>query len=160
MDCGPGKFVYNDILNSKPVNQEMEESFYRPPEMAREARRIPAETYNLAHVLLKRSGQECVFIPIRSMQYLAVVDAEEIIFVHREGRRMIELAWQHFRPQARAGLSEPVPYEVVYYAHSGLTTMLRLQTELLKALRELDAKHRRRASGQVVGLDTARNKPR
>ena len=93
----------------------VEETFYRPPELSREPRTLPADTYNLAHVLLKRAATGCLFVPLRGMQFLAVLDAEEFIFVDREGRRMIELAWQNFAPQARRALDEPVSYEAVYY---------------------------------------------
>ena len=92
----------------------VEESFYRPPELSREPRTLPAETYNLAHLLLKRAATGCLFVPLRGMQFLAVLDNEEFIFVDREGRRMIELAWQHFAPQTRHALDEPVSYEAVY----------------------------------------------
>ena len=55
----------------------VEETFYRPPETGREARTLPGPVYNLAHGLLAQSGTGCVFVPIRSMQYMAVLDAGE-----------------------------------------------------------------------------------
>ena len=63
-----------------------EETFYRPAETGREERLLPAPVYNLTHLLLAQTDSGCVFVPIRSMQYMAVLDAEESIFVHREGR--------------------------------------------------------------------------
>lgn len=117
-----------------------EETFYRPAETGREARHLPAPVYNLAHLLLARSASDCVFVPIRGMQYMAVLDAEEYIFVHREGRRMIELAWRHFRPGERAALSEPVAYELVCYSPSAPATMLRLQREFHVALQALESR--------------------
>ncbi len=44
---------------------------------------------------------------------------------------MIELAWQHFTPQTRHSLDQPVSYEAVYYS---------LQSEFQMALRELEKK--------------------
>jgi hypothetical protein len=129
----------------------VEETFYRPAEVARAARTLPAATYNLAHGLLARGGS-CVFVPIRSMQYLAVLDAEEFIFVDREGGRRIEIAWQRFRPQARTALDEPVAYEAVYYSATGEQTMARLQGEFHKALAQLEHRVPAHAPARVIKL--------
>jgi hypothetical protein len=118
----------------------VEETFYRPPETGREVRFLPAPVYNLAHRLLAQSETGCVFVPIRSLQYMAVLDAEECVFVHREGRRMIELAWRDFRPGARAALTEAVAYDLVYYSSSGADTKARLQGEFHLALQALEKK--------------------
>ncbi len=130
----------------------MEETFYRDEALGREARTLPAQTYNLTRVLLAQSGRDCLFVPIRSMQYLAVIDHEEIIFVHREGRRMIELAWQKLDPHGRTCLDDPVPYEVVYYLPEGPETMKRLQGEFLKALQQLAARRRFDGPARVIKL--------
>src|SRR4030067_2643842 len=94
----------------------VEETFYRPAELSREARTLPAEIYNLAHVLLKRTAGGCLFVPLRGMQFLAVLDDKEFIFVDREGRRMIELAWMHFAPQVRQSIDETGFYDAVFYS--------------------------------------------
>ncbi|KPK39067.1 MAG: hypothetical protein AMJ69_06680 [Gammaproteobacteria bacterium SG8_47] len=130
------------------------ETFYRPDqELGREASSLSASLYNLAHVLLRNSGESCLFVPIRSMQYLAVFDAEECIFVDGHNRHQIELAWQAFRPSARATLSDPVPYEVVYYVPTAFDTHRRVLAELEPALELL---HRRSAAhgahGSVVSF--------
>ena len=130
----------------------VEETFYRPSELSREPRTLPAETYNLVRVLLKRAATGCLFVPLRSMQFLAVLDAEEIIFVDREGRRMIELAWQHFAPQARRALDEPVAYEAVYYSPAGAEVMRRAQGEFHKALREAEQKSGLTGPARVIKL--------
>jgi hypothetical protein len=130
----------------------VEETFYRRDEVARESRRLPAATYNLAHVLLARAGGGCLFVPIRSMQYLAVLDSEEFIFVDREGGRMMELAWQHFRPGERSALDAPVFYEAVYYSSSGAQVMPRLQGELYQALAQLEQRAPAHAPARVVKL--------
>lgn len=113
-----------------------EETFYRPDEIAREAHHLPARTYRLAYLLLKHSGKGCLFVPIRSMQYMAVLDAEEIIFVDREARSLIELSWQNFRPQERRALEEPVPYDAAIYHRKAWETMRQLPGEFLKALQQ------------------------
>ncbi|MEJ2644805.1 MAG: hypothetical protein P8180_07700 [Gammaproteobacteria bacterium] len=119
-----------------------EERFYRPDEIGREPHRLPAAIYNLAYLLLKHSGGDCLFVPIRSIQYMAVLDAEEIIFVDREARSLIELSWQNFRPQDRQTLEEPVPYQAVLYRDKARETLRHLQTEFFKALRQLESRVR------------------
>jgi hypothetical protein len=114
----------------------MEERFYREQEIARLPDFLPAATYNLAHTLLARAGK-CLFVPIRSMQYLAVLDAEEFIFVDSQNRAWVELAWQHFRPQTRSALDERVPFEVVHYLPTAAETMKRLPAEFHQALKVL-----------------------
>ncbi len=57
------------------------------------------------------------------MQFQAVIDPEEIIFVdslgyaveNGHGGRLIVLAWQFTSHGPRDSLTEPVPIEVVYY---------------------------------------------
>lgn len=131
----------------------VEETFYRPSELARESRTLPAETYNLAHTLLSRAPQGCLFVPIRSMQFLAVLDREEFIFVDREGRRMIEVAWQRFHPSERSALDAPVTYEAVYYSERARELMKQLQGEFPKALRVLEKRAVPRASARILPLD-------
>jgi hypothetical protein len=131
----------------------MEESFYREEELGRENRTLPAATYNLAHTLLRQSGHDCLFVPIRSMQYLAVLDQEEFIFVDREGRRMIELAWQRFKPQGRQSLDDPVPYQVVYYMEKATETMKRLPREFHDALTQLSQKRSFDTTAKVLTLE-------
>jgi len=130
----------------------VEETFYRRDEVAREPRALSAPTYNLAHVLLARAAGGCLFVPIRSMQFLAVLDSEEFIFVDREGGHMIEIAWQHFRPAERTALDEPVAYEAVYYTASGAQTMQRLQGEFHKAITQLEQREPARVPARVVKL--------
>jgi len=132
----------------------VEETFYRTAELKREARTLSAETYNLAHRLLGRAAQGCLFVPIRSMQYLAVLDREEFIFVDREGRRTIEIAWQRFRPGERAALDAPVAYEAVYYSANAPETMRRLQGEFLKALHALEGREPAPAGARILPLGT------
>lgn len=128
----------------------VQETFYRREETGRELRSLPAGTYNQAHLLLSRASEGCVFVPIRSMQFLAVLDREEFIFVDREQRRWVEIAWQHFRPGERSSLDEPVPYEAVYYSPEAHDTMKRLQGEFLKALTDLQGRAPSRAHARIL----------
>jgi hypothetical protein len=127
------------------------ESFQRGGEIGRESCRLPARTYNLMRILLAQHG-DCVFVPIRPMQYLAVTDAEEVIFVNSHARLWVEIAWQYFRPAARAALDEAVPYEAVYYRPEGLESGKRLQGEYQRALELLSERERPSRPGEVVAL--------
>jgi hypothetical protein len=131
----------------------MKMSLYRGDEILREPRHLPAGTYNLTHTLLARSNG-CVFVPIRTMQYLAIIDAEEIVFIDREASQLIQLAWQHFRPQTRTALDEPVPYEVVYYMVHTRQVMTRLQSEFPRALRLLSEKDRPEEQAVILDVST------
>lgn len=111
----------------------MEERFYRDEEIARLPGFLPAVTYNLAHTLLARAGA-CLFVPIRPIQYMAVLDANEFIFVDSQNKAWVELAWQHFQPQTRSALDERVPFELVYYLPQAAETMKRLPGEFHQAL--------------------------
>lgn len=131
----------------------IEETFYRPTEISRERRTLPAEVYNLSRVLLKRASHGCLFVPLRNLQVLAVLDDAEIIFVDREGRRNIDLAWQSFAPQDRASLEEAVSYEVVYYTQAAAEIMRRVQMEFHQALRDLEQKEVNVGPARIVKLD-------
>lgn len=130
----------------------MEITVYRDKALAREPRQLPAATYNLIHGLLARSPG-VVFVPIRTMQYLAIVDAEEIIFVDHLNKQWVEIAWRAFRPQARAALDAPVPYEAVYYTSDSAELMRRLHAELPAALTVLAGRERIDGSARVLKFE-------
>jgi hypothetical protein len=129
----------------------MEERFYREQEIARLPDFLPAATYNLAHTLLARAGA-CLFVPIRSMQYMAVLDADEFIFVDSQNKALVELAWQHFRPQARTALNERVPFEQVHYLPQAAGTMKRLPGEFHQALQLLAERNKTDTPATLLAL--------
>jgi len=134
----------------------MEERFYRETEIARLPAYLPAATYNLAHTLLARAGT-CLFVPIRSLQYMAVLDAEEFIFVDSQNRAWVELAWQGFRPQARTALDERVPFEVVHYQPQARETMKRLPAEFQQALQLLAERQKPGAPASLLDIRDRRD---
>jgi hypothetical protein len=90
-----------------------------------------------------------VFVPIRSMQFQAVIDRHEIIFVDAlggyvvqggEGGRVILLSWQPAPPGELGSLSEPVPCEVVHYRAGLEDLQRRLVGEFTAALAAADAR--------------------
>jgi hypothetical protein len=133
----------------------MEITCYRNPEFGTEQRLLPAAIYNQAHALLARAPRDhaatgCVFVPLRAMQFLAILDAEEFVFLDGNTKCWIDVAWRHFRPQQRSALDEPVPYEAVYYHDHAAALMPRLLAELPRALAELAAKGRISGEARVL----------
>jgi hypothetical protein len=128
----------------------MEITCYRDHEVAREPRALPAAIYNLAIVQLARSPSGCLFVPIRSMQYLAILSLDEFMFIDGQRKNWIDISWRRFKPQLRNSLNEPVQYEVVYYRPDYVGLMLRLQSEFYPALRALAEKTRPQRPGQLV----------
>ncbi len=109
------------------------EEFSRGKALGFENKLLPSETYNAMRLLLDYSESSCVFVPIRSMQYMAVIDKEEVIFVDAvSARRSIEFSWQYFKPQLRSTLTEPVSYQFTYYDTKAIETMKRAQGEFNK----------------------------
>jgi len=131
------------------------EIFFRPGETARERVTLPAALYNRCRLLLARCPRPHVFVPIRSMQYQAVIDADEIIFVDnqgyavRDGRggRLIVLAWKLAADSMRESLTEPVPIEIVYYGSETHDTHRRLMSEFPRALSLYEERQQREAGG-------------
>jgi hypothetical protein len=120
----------------------MELTLYREAPILRETRHLPAEVYNLARLLLAHSDKPCVFVPIRSMQYLAVIDHEEIVFVDRERPSLVQIAWQSFRRRERNALDERVEFEAAYYTPESLGIMARLMSEFPPAMQAMADKDR------------------
>ena len=126
------------------------EVFFLPDEVSRHTVTLPAALHNRCRTLLSRCHYEHVFVPIRNMQFLAVIDEQEIVFVDsqayavrdEEGGRMILLAWQ-FRPDLRSdSLNEPVPVDVVQYDKSAAELQKRLPGEFSRALDILEDRYR------------------
>ena len=129
----------------------MKIELHRGPELSREPRHLPAAVYNLAHTLLARGG-DAVFVPIRSMQVLAIIDRDEILFVDSQRKHFVEAAWQRFAPRNRAALDAPVSYEVVHYGKQSAALMNRLQAEFAHALQELAARQAPHGSAAVLPM--------
>ena len=134
----------------------MEITCYRNTELQREPRHLPATVYNTALLLLAHSRDGVVFVPIRSMQFLAVIDHEEIILLDAEHKSWIDIAWQNLRPQERNTLTDPVPYEAVYYNQGAKGNMSRLMVEFPLALDILSAKDVPSSAARIIKLDLNR----
>jgi hypothetical protein len=128
------------------------ESFERGQQIESVASALPAATYNLTRILLAASETGCVFVPIRSIQYLAVVDQEEIIFVDSQFKRWVEVAWGTFKPQTRNALDEPVSYQATFFTPDGRDTQRRLQTAFYSALALLARRHQPTTPALILPL--------
>lgn len=133
----------------------MEITCHRNAEFAHEARLLPAATYNQARTLLSRTDAGCLFVPIRAMQYLAILDAEEFVFVDGNNKHLIDIAWRDFRPQQRTALNDPVAFDAVYYSPGASRLMVRLQAEFPRALDKLARRARFEGEGRVLMLPLA-----
>jgi len=130
----------------------MEIEFERGPEIEREQRTLPADHYRLIRLLFNRSRSDNLFVPIRAMQYLGIIDREEIVFVDGQGARVIELAWCEFETAGRTDLQAPVSYTCVYYQPKGRSIMPRLQREFCKALELMESRLPRQPSDTVTPI--------
>lgn len=129
------------------------ETFYRSPELKREHRTLPAETYNSLKLIHYFAREQVIFIPVRSLQYLAVMDHDEVIFLDGAvSRNIIVISWQRFRPSERNRLDQPVGYEVVYHSEEVLGIMGRLQSEFNKAVHHYDQKLRKNLSADIIPI--------
>jgi hypothetical protein len=131
----------------------LEITCHRDAELQREPHFLPATVYNTAHLLLEHSKEGVVFVPIRNMQYLAVMDFEEIIFLDSENKSWVAIAWQNFRPQQRNSLAEPVFYEAVYYIPEAKAAMQRLLVEFPPALKALATKATPSGAARLIKLE-------
>ncbi len=135
----------------------MEITLVRGRELMTEPRQLPAETYNTGRILLGQAGTGHVFVPIRSMQYLAIVDHEEIVFIDSAYKNVVAIAWTDFHPEQRSDLQEAVPYTARYYTADGARTMLRLQGEYLLALRTLSSRQPHLHSARILKFSDKRD---
>ena len=134
----------------------MEITVYRDQALARATRALPAETYNLARGLQARSPNGVAFVPIRSMQVLAILDRDEFVFLDSEHKTWVMLAWRAFRPDERQALDEAVAFESVLYEESGREAMKRLPREFHLALQALAAKSRVEGPARVLKFEARR----
>lgn len=130
----------------------MEITCYRDTEINRETRQLPASIYNQAITLLARSNDKHLFVPIRSMQYMAIVDTEEFVFIDGERRCWIDIAWQNFQRQNRTALDQPITYEAVYYRENLAEIMMRLYSEFPRALQILNNKSDKVTSKNIAHI--------
>jgi len=125
------------------------QTFFLPNRFSEKESTIPYASYNLARSLFMRAQSKPVFVPIRSMQYLAVIDGDDIRFVDSEayavrnerGGRMITVSW-HPDAAGRESLQQNIPMTVVFYDCDMSEIQARLAGEFQKALQLADSRYR------------------
>ena len=118
------------------------ESFFRAEPIASIDTTIPAALFNRLRLLQSRCSNEHLFVPVRAMQYLAVADADEVIFVDSqaytvsggEGGRLIILSWTFPEAGSRDSLDRPVPVRVLYHHSQSEAAQKRMVVEFARAL--------------------------
>ena len=121
------------------------EIFFRPEELACERLTIPSTLYNQCRLALARCRNEHVFVPVRSMQVMAVIDKDEVIFVDSmayavqdgAGGKLIFLAWSLLPAAGREDLSAPAPVQLRYYRDDARELHGRLVGEFGQELAQL-----------------------
>jgi hypothetical protein len=118
------------------------ETFFRPDQLAVERLTIPAALYNACRLTLSRCSNAHAFVPVRSMQIMAVIGREEVIFVDsqdyavqdNEGGKLICLAWIFRHEAGRDDLTEPAPIELRYSREAARQLHNRLVGEFQQVL--------------------------
>ena len=127
------------------------QSFFTPDEFFCQKTRLISQAYNLAHVLLKRSQSNHLFIPIRSMQYLAIIEKTAFWFVDSlayavrgdEGGRLIRISWHPLiNSNQRDGLTQHMDCQVIFYGGDMSEIQNRLNSEFYQAMLQIDQRHR------------------
>lgn len=127
------------------------QSFFTPEPFFCVKSTMLARSYNLAQVLLKRSQSDHVFIPIRNLQYLVIIETDAFWFVDSMayatrgdvGGRLVTISWH---PKITAGdredLSQPVDNRVFFYQQDMRNIQTRLCGELFQAMQQVDQRYR------------------
>lgn len=127
------------------------QSFFMPDEFFYQQFRLLSNTYNLAHTLFKRSQSEYLFIPIRSLQYLAVIEENSFWFVDSlayatrgsEGGRLIRISWHPLiNANQRESLTQHLDCRVIFYGDDMQEIQNRLNIEFYQAMLLVDKRHR------------------
>ncbi|MBL1274558.1 MAG: hypothetical protein COB30_000560 [Ectothiorhodospiraceae bacterium] len=127
------------------------QSFFTPNEFSCFKTRINAKTYNLAHVLLNRNSSKHLFIPIRSLQYLAIIEQSTFWFVDSlayatrgdEGGRLIRISWHPtVVANQRESLTQNMDCQIIYYGKDMKDVQSRLSSEFFMAMQQIDQHHR------------------
>lgn len=127
------------------------QSFFTPDEFSCQQSRLISKTYNLAHILLKRSQSSHLFIPIRSMQYLAIIEKTAFWFVDSlayavrgdEGGRLIRVSWHPLiNASQRVSLTQHMDCRVVFYGEDMCKIQNRLNSEFYQSMLLIDQRHR------------------
>lgn len=144
------------------------QTFFKPEEFSCQHAQLPSTTYNLANVLLNRSEAKHLFIPIRSMQYLAIIEPATFWFVdslayavrNNEGGRLIAISWHPLlTARDRDNLNQHMVSRVIFYGEDRSDIQNRLQGEFILALQLIDQRYREKYipknGARILSLNSA-----
>lgn len=129
-----------------------QEKFYRGDTLGTEICALSAETYNNMRRLISRHDGPQVFVPVRSLQYMAVVSDQEVVFVDLHIQRVTELSWSRFQANSRGSLSSPVSYSCAWHNNKAHERMQKITVEFAESLKTLLGKLRDKDESQTATL--------
>lgn len=129
---------------------QSQQTFFLPRQFSTQKSTMRFETYNLAQTLLNRTQSDHVFVPIRSLQYLAIIDGRDIYFVDsqayavndNEGGRMITISWHPSVDIERDSLEQNIPMEIIFYDQDMKDIQRRMCQEFYQAMLQMDQRYR------------------
>lgn len=132
------------------MQQHTQQTFFLPRQFSGQSSTIASTTYNLAHTLLNRTDSDHIFVPIRSLQYLVVIDGNDFWFVdsqayavnENEGGRMITISWHTEAELYRDSLEQNIPMKIIFYDQDMQAVQLRLTGEFYQAMQLMDQRYR------------------
>ncbi|MEW6612301.1 MAG: hypothetical protein ACOY5C_07445 [Pseudomonadota bacterium] len=123
----------------------------RPPVWAERPGRVASWIYNKAHLLLARQ-EAPVYVPLRYISLMAILDPHEWVFCDYIGGRVAVTVWHHFDPHVRQSLEEPVPCRMDLFGPEGEAVLKRLPMEFARGLDAALAKLPHAGEAAVVPL--------
>lgn len=140
---------FNVTINQMTAHDT--QSFFTPDEFFYQKTRLLFRTYNLAHILLNRNQSDHLFLPIRSLQYLAIIEKNAFWFVDSlayavrddQGGRLIRVSWHPLiNPNQREGLTQDMDCRVIFYGEDMSEIQTRLTCEFYQSMLKIDQRHR------------------
>ncbi|RLA43395.1 MAG: hypothetical protein DRR42_21810 [Gammaproteobacteria bacterium] len=119
------------------------ETFIRPVELSRKSLCLGSSIFNAYRLLISRDADGFVFLPLRNIQFQAIVSSDEILFVDsfgpyhsdvKTGGRCISFAWQFSDIKQRNSITHSADYEFVRYCDHSDVDNNRLVSEFSCAL--------------------------
>lgn len=119
------------------------ETFICPAPLAKKNGPLAGAIINRCRVLRIRAGAPHAFVPIRSMQFQAVIARGEVLFVDHQGGyaledgiggRLVALAWRFPESIDRPSLDRMIPVETEYFRADGAILERRILSEFPRAL--------------------------
>ena len=137
--------------------------FFRNDILGTESQQLPAKIYNALRQLIRLQGEPRIFLPIRSLQSMAVISTDEVMFVDIHMRKVVEFSWQNFKSQQRAGIDKPVAYEFVWHNQRAREAMQKAPDELMRVMTQRinslkDARKSTQSTGRLITF-TPSNSP-